>query len=293
MKRFTIFFVFVTVLFGLFKLFVKTPQNNDEIIESFWTNKAHSEAKLDIIAAGDSRVYRGVSSKVSAALNEDYSFFNMAFSSAGLNHKYLDVVISKFNTNTKQKILLLGVSPHSLTQAAKQNEHFEGYLNKGKFEVFRYRYLSPFLKHFSAYKPTDILGTENYLQRYTKEGWVASDMVQPDSTYALKSYRQTFSKYQVEQKDMEDFITVVREINKQGKIEIIAFRPPTTLAMKELEDSISGFDENYVKNELQKAGVKWVDFDTTYTSYDGSHLNENAANALSEKLGVIVSELVE
>ena len=57
--------------------------------------------------------------------------------------------------------------------------------------------------------------------------------------------------------------------------------------MKMLENEQSGFNEEYVKTELTKLGVLWLNFeDTTFVSYDGSHLQDYSADQLSKMVGV-------
>ncbi len=77
-------------------------------------------------------------------------------------------------------------------------------------------------------------------------------------------------------------------------ISIIAFRPPSSIAMRNLEDSISGFDEEYIKRELEDMGVQWLDFrEGDFNSYDGSHLHFESAKKLSILLRIEVSKLFE
>ncbi len=62
--------------------------------------------------------------------------------------------------------------------------------------------------------------------------------------------------------------------------------------MKNLEDSISGFDEKFIKKELQKIGVNWIDLNLNeYSSIDGSHLHYMSAERLSQKIGIVIKNL--
>ena len=75
-------------------------------------------------------------------------------------------------------------------------------------------------------------------------------------------------------------------------INVIAFRVPTTEQMEILEDSISGYDENFVKNSLIQHSITYLDFQNSdFSSYDGSHLNEKSARKLSEQIGIKIKEL--
>ena len=62
--------------------------------------------------------------------------------------------------------------------------------------------------------------------------------------------------------------------------------------MEILEDSISGFEENFIKNELTKHSVIWLDFiNVQFVSYDGSHLTKSSARKLSRHIGKKINEL--
>ena len=100
-------------------------------------------------------------------------------------------------------------------------------------------------------------------------------------------------KYQVTDNEVNAFLNKVKEIRTQD-ISIIAFRPPSTTSMRNLEDSISDFDEKYVKRELEGMGVQWIDFKVgDFNSYVGSHLHYESAKKLSRQLRIAVSKLFE
>ena len=68
-------------------------------------------------------------------------------------------------------------------------------------------------------------------------------------------------------------------------IKIVGFRPPSTLAMEQLEDSLSGFDYSKFINEFKQMGGIWLTFSLQdYKSYDGSHLHYESANKFTKNL---------
>jgi hypothetical protein len=79
---------------------------------------------------------------------------------------------------------------------------------------------------------------------------------------------------------------------KAKNVEIIAFRPPSTYQMEQLENTLGQFDEDYVKDELHKIGVHWVPFNNSdFVSYDGSHLQYKSAEKMSTQLGEYIEKL--
>jgi len=284
------------LLFCLIKLVAPEPIQNKELVQEFWIQKTHANKNYNVVVGGDSRIYRGFSPEdLNEATNKGLSSINLGYSSAGFSSDYLDFCISKFDFNAETKVLILGITPHSLTKEGFKNKASEKYAVASTFEIFRYKYLSLILKHFSPYSPSEFFNrkTSNYQEQHNKNGWISSYYLEPDSSKALKSYAKTFLKYQVADNEISTFLNKIKEIRTQD-ISIIAFRPPSTFAMRNLEDSISGFDEEYVKRELEVMGVKWLDFkDGDFNSYDGSHLHFESAKKLSRLLGIEVSKLIE
>jgi hypothetical protein len=69
-------------------------------------------------------------------------------------------------------------------------------------------------------------------------------------------------------------------------IRVFGFRPPTTIAMLQLENEMSAFDEKALIAAFTAAGGTWIPVDfSKYHSYDGSHLDEASAEKLSAFLG--------
>ena len=157
MKRYNILISTTISIIFFIKLVLPEPLENKENINSFWSKKTHATNKFDIITCGDSRIYRSISSDILNDIDLNLSFINLGYSSSGLSDSYLDFVTSKFLPKSKNKTLVVGISPHSLTKEAKRNEAFNLYLELGNFEKFRYKYLSTILKHFAPYQPVNFI----------------------------------------------------------------------------------------------------------------------------------------
>lgn len=265
-------------------------------IENFWIRKAVADPIYDIVIAGDSRVYRGISplhiQKGLAGI--DLNVLNFGFSSAGFSQNYLELAVSKFHPNSEVKILLLGVTPHSLTSKAFENEHLNSFLEFSAFDNFKSKYLFDFLNFFSPYHLSDLepIEEKNYQEEFKEGGWSAAYYLKPDSTVALESYYKTFTEYQVEEKNVTSFIYTLNSILNQD-ITIIAFRPPSTSKMTELEDEMSKLDMDLLAQKLKEIGVIWLEFnDNAYASYDGSHLHFKSAEKLSIQIGEIIKNQI-
>ncbi|MBK9193204.1 MAG: hypothetical protein IPM77_17830 [Crocinitomicaceae bacterium] len=132
-----------------------------------------------------------------------------------------------------------------------------------------------------------------YKESFESGGWVKSDKFPADSTEALNSYREVFDGNRVNDTLVSYLHQQVEKWTGNG-IRVFGFRPPVTKAMKNLEDSISGFSETEIKLNFENAGGTWIDFnDADYISYDGSHLTSESAIKFSADLGKKVKSFLK
>lgn len=263
--------------------------------EKFWADKVHSSKKYDVIVAGDSRVYRGLDPGALSAQLENRSVLNFGFSSGGFN----DLIFSEINTrlleDSPKKIVILGLSPYSLTPKAQENSHFLQEEERSSDEVFTRRFINPFLRFFDPITPTELFqktdSITGYHETFHRHGWVASFKVPSNPKAALESYKRNFKNNQVSQEILSKLYMQISKWRNDG-IKIYAFRFPSTLDMELLENSLSGFNEDMIRSEIEAAGGFWLDIEKKYEyeSYDGSHLTESSAVVFSKYLGERLSE---
>jgi hypothetical protein len=81
--------------------------------------------------------------------------------------------------------------------------------------------------------------------------------------------------------------------NSRG-IDVYAFRVPSSQAMVELENQMSGFDEAAFVEQFTSAGGIWFSIPLEpYHSFDGSHLTKQAALKLSADLATLIRKSLE
>lgn len=283
------------ILFVLVKLTFPIANDGQLLRDSFWVKKTYTPKKYNIIVCGDSRVYRGFSTTaMKNVIKSPLKGINLGYSSAGFDDYYFDFITSKLDFKEKEQILILGITPNSLTEEAFKNDHLKSYQKLSGMELYKAKYLANLLKYLVPYQPTDFLNKKiiyNEKIEYKSDGWAATSWVKKDSTYALKSYRTNFKNHHVSEREVEVFLRNIEKIKKKG-IKIVAYRPPSTLQMRILEDSLSGFNEKRIKEELINRGVIWIDFkDSDFKSFDGSHLEIQSAEKLSRQIGKYINEL--
>ena len=262
-----------------------------EIEKKFFTYKIHSSNTYQLIVAGDSRVYRGVSSKI---LEDSLklSSFNLGFSSAVFEKKLYNLIEKKIDKTSNKKVIILGITPLSLMNSKNPNGHIFRINKMKKEEVIDYLYLFPLKKFFSPTNPISLYDKvilkkkplRNYNQDFKiKEGWVASDYEKRDPYFALRSYKKTFSSRMYDKVMVQHLKAHVKMWKTQG-IEVYGFIPPSSINMEELERNKSRFNDTLVIKQLLNAGAKWIRLDSIYHSYDGSHLIKKDAETLSKEI---------
>ncbi|RIV72570.1 hypothetical protein [Flagellimonas aequoris] len=258
--------------------------------EKFWADKTHSNSKYNVIFIGDSRLYRGIDPRTVSKTLKGLKVLNFGYSSGGHNEVIFNEISQRFVESDKTRAVVLVLSPYSLTPKAQENSHFNQEKERNKKDVFNRRYIAPFFDFFDPVKPSEIFQSNDTIQGYHEifrpDGWVESYKIPSNPEYALKVYVNDFRDNKVSQDVLDKVYDQVKEWKKQG-IQVFAFRMPTTQAMERLEDSISGYKENEIRMNFEKAGGEWINIDDRYgyESYDGSHLERKSAIRFSDYIG--------
>jgi len=109
----------------------------------------------------------------------------------------------------------------------------------------------------------------------------------------LKSYRKTFVDNTCDTKAVQNYYDWVKKMSSND-LTIVGFRPPSTLAMEHLEDSLSGFNYSSFIEGFENNGGVWLEFSRSdYVSYDGSHLHYESANKFSKNLGLKIEKYLK
>lgn len=296
----TLLLSLITII--VIKSFLPEQLTDSDIARKFWIEKTHTKTKKNIVVIGDSRIYRGVSIQflIKGINDPNLTGVNLGYSSTGFTMEYFDFILERLDMNAENKYLVIGFSPWAFTNEAAENGHFHQYNNMSSLDVFSELYLNSYLKNYKPFdiiypstnsNQTDFIQSNTYFEKHTSNGWIASYRTDFDSTRALESYTEEFTREKVQQKMIQNLIIRLKELKEKG-VEIIAFRPPSTSQMEQLENTLGQFDEEYVKDELQKIGGHWVSFKSSdFVSYDGSHLHYKSAEKMSVQLGKYIQKL--
>jgi len=263
----------------------------------FWIMKAQNRSKYEILILGDSRSYRGLSpAEMSKALGNS-SIYNLAFSAGGLNHEIYDVASRMLNMGGKTRMIVLGVTPGSLMASTENNRQYREEHNRPRSAYLERVYIDERLQRFAPFDCERLLYAvagrhftrKRYVNRYMDDGWVGSGEYPEDPTEELTAYREVMARFQVKAALVQALFDQTRAWSSQG-IRVFGFRPPTSQAMLDLENKMSGFDERKFIEGFEAAGGRWIPVEPApYHSYDGSHLDEASAIRLSDYIAAQIA----
>lgn len=279
------------------------PKNEEKYLsEMFWTRKIFAPENYNIVLMGDSRVYRGLSPETMQKELPGLKILNFGFSNGGLNPTMFEAAEMKLTKSKGSKIIVLGISANTITDYSKSNQQYLQELTRPREEVLERLYTFPVSYWFSSTSPeklkqifndTNNITNNYYLNTYHRNGYVESDKFPIDTTESIPSYISDFTNYKVEKSILQALFRQVEKWDKKG-ITVVAFRPPVSQPMIILEDSLGLFNERYLSEGLTTVGGNWIKLNNNnYKTYDGSHLNLESTNKLSQKIAVEIKKLVK
>lgn len=268
-------------------------------VKRYWINKTHAKKEFPVVFGGDSRIYRGISPDAFAAEYPMLSAVNLGYSSNGFHPEYLDFLEERLDEHAENKVIVLGISPHNFTDRGFKSEHYISEKHdRKKEEVLQYLYfyelnrlLAP-MQIMEVFRRDEAAKLPNEQYVYHKNGWMESWFLEPDTTRMWPVFSRTFANNEYNDKNAGVFLRQVREWTAEG-IYVIAFRNLASKTVRALEDSLSGMNFELFSESFEKAGGIWLDFERSkYPTYDGSHLDHDAARIFSSDLAIEVNKIL-
>lgn len=262
---------------------------------AFWIRKVNWGPDFDAVVAGDSRVNRGVSPAAMQTTLPGKKIANFAFSGAGLTGEYLAASARLLAPTAIPPVIVLGITPRSLTPVAAENHDYRAWAKTRAIERWGLAQLSDVLFFLTPENPVllfgrPIAGAPRYQQNPHETGWLPVNRIPRDPDASLDEYVSLFAKTQVSDQVVRELVSAVGGWHERG-ISVFAFRPPTSRWMIELEDTRSGFQQNAVRDALERVGAKWLEVGgDAYHTVDGNHLTPDSAIEFSADLGAMLRE---
>jgi len=259
-------------------------------LSRFWSGKMAWRGEADCVIAGDSRAGQGL---VPAVLREglgDARVLNFAFDSGGYSEEYLAAIDRVLDAESPSPIIVLALTPYSLTPGA---------IRLNEFEHQRHVASSPLEN--ALQDSLDRLGpmrvdrvSAELRGRRTKgpakdrvwhsDGWVEVLREGGNERMYVNHYHESFHENVVDPDIVKNVARHVATWSRKG-IRVAAFRPPVSAPIREIEDRLSEFDEPAIRRVLTEAGAQWLEATgQPYVTYDGSHLGSREAMRLSTEL---------
>lgn len=267
----------------------------------FWAEKARIRGSVHVALVGDSRVYHGLApSEMGAVLREagwgDPNVVNLGFSGVCLCGPYLPYVDRALAPQAQHRVVVLGVTPHALTPHAQKDNGYLAESRRTGSEVLERIVLAPALDYLEPIPLEPFLGggrrarpaDSHYRETFFADGWVGATLTPAQPDFALTEYRTVFASTKVDPSLVSELVERVAQWTRSG-VRVVAFRPPVAPELLELEDRISGFDEAALRARLTAAGAEVIALEGAYATYDGSHLDEASARALSRHVAARLS----
>lgn len=280
-QQWTICLTLVLLVLGV--VFRPSGRNTAMTEDTFFANKLVQHNKFDMILAGDSRTTLGVAPAEMAEQLPEVKIFNFGFLGVSLSGDYLRRITSLLLQDTSEtRMIVLGISPPALTpMAARANTYLE-WEGKNHATVLQHAYLGEWLTYFQPYDLSLGRGVE-FKQHFYADGWQATTLIPADENREVVAGKIHFANTQVSAEMIEALLNTVRVWTAQG-IRVYGFRPPVSPALYNLENNISGFQEDSFRQQFAEAGGHWLHTENKYPTYDGSHLNETSARQFSQDL---------
>lgn len=242
----------------------------------------------DGAAGGDSRVQRGVAPNVMAPKLGAARLVNLAYPHAALTSDYLARLADALDPDCKSRVIILGVTPASLTLNAAGRSTFAREQNLTAWDRVR-EPLEWFFKPYAVDALSRALLTDSgksasYL---SPDGWRAASTREIDPEQEARKLRPFLlagNTDSIDPRIVGDLMAWVRRWTAAG-VRVYGFRPPTNPETVAAENLLYDFDESRFAAGFEQAGGVWLCVaPDTYETYDGSHLLGSAAVRLSEEL---------
>lgn len=280
----------ITFIVGSFR---PKPMNSKSKESCFWNNKVNDTKLYNFIVTGDSRAYRGISPHEIENIFEGFKVKNLGFSSGGFNRDVFKLVNKYIDTADNNNIVLICLTPFSLTNSAYESGHIKTLEKNTGFENWKINNLTKNLSFFDPIIPSEIAASYfglGYYHKYHNSGWIESEKYPINRNVALKLYAKEFINNNFSEKSFQVLLDNINDLTNKN-IKVFVFRMPVYDKLKTLEDSLSGFNEINIKSKIINKGGKWIDVqESLYSTYDGSHLDGKSAKLLSQNIAKTIKD---
>lgn len=264
----------------------------------YWATKIGWQHCADVVLTGDSRTLMSLSPAEMQKELTGGRIFNYGFGGNWYSPEYLEAVEKVLDPESSSKTIIMGISPNSLTQKAPEAGNFAELRGLSRQQAYLDIHFPAVMHFFEPMSFRDAshglfpgLAETHTRKEYFADGWLAADKKPGGGRNEIKRYRKIYEQNQVCDEVIEDLIGSVSKWTSSG-ITVYGFPPPSCREMVEMEKEISGLNEAEFAAAFERAGGIWVPVDQLgYDSFDGSHLQQDAALEFSRDLALRIRDI--
>jgi hypothetical protein len=260
-----------------------------------------ARAAADCLWAGDSRIGAALQADVlAAALGGRARVCPFGFPLARFTTSYLDgmerllgVDCTAHALTPAPRIIILGITPHSVTPAMNTEDWFERLCATQRLSRLVGFRVPPPVRIDDLLRPGGLTAASAAEEPGNEPADEISALSAPEKRARavrreLAWCRRNFADLRVSADLVQTLLARVARWSAAG-IRVYAFRPPTSDEMLAVEACI-GFDDAAFAARFRAAGGTWLDFPQTgYETSDGHHFTPAGAAQLTRELGVIIA----
>ncbi|HEX41584.1 MAG TPA: hypothetical protein ENN81_05930 [Phycisphaerales bacterium] len=291
---------FGTLVLAVVLMFVMGSLRPDKDVgmypDEYWARKITWERCADAVLTGDSRVLIGVAPQGLGPMLPYRQIYNFAFVANRYSAEYLDAAEKLLIPESRRKAVFIGITPHSLT--GRTDDAMGHYLELKKMsprDIYVATHFGGLMYFFQPMSLRDAFhglfpsqAPTQTARDYRADGWVAVHKT-PLVRHEVKRYRKILAERSVSQEVIDTVTAYVQRWTRQG-IRVYGFIMPSCKEMVQVELELSGFDPEAFAAAFTEAGGRWIETDLdAYESFDGSHLQKEAALRFSKDLAQAVS----
>jgi hypothetical protein len=293
LARFALFFTATASLLGAYHYLgpwrdVLISDRKLSLLEARWHKAA------DLVIAGDSRSQAAFVPEILAE-QLGCRVLNFAQSSRRLHGRYFDAVERVLDEKGGRPTLILGVSAYSLSRNSQEYTDEADTLDPvDRWALLHMDRVTNAIRPLYKWDVVKLLHRDTLPRRvgyHHEDGWVTIERIPRDEAAELDIYRRYFDDEKVDASLVAGLLERVRQWHARG-VRVIAVRSPSSDAMLELEDRMSGLDVASLAGELQAAGADWISVPrSSWPTEDGGHLTADAARAFTSEVASAVARL--
>jgi hypothetical protein len=276
---------------SLINLIRPPVSDNNSLRDALLSEKISWHNRFDLVIAGDSRTLTGISPQAMKIVLHGYKIGNLSFPALIYSQEYLDFIRSTLHSPVKNSVIVISFSPRSLLSHERPECFFWKWskeariplkmeLNKrsGWFQtLFRELSVGDFNIRFFEIN-------HRYLMIFFKSGWVASRLFPERSKASMHEYRKYFRKGKIDPELLEVIYRNTKIWTAEG-IRVFGIRIPTSPNLLIIENEMSGFNKENIRQRFEESGGIWLNPSISYfVAHDGSHLRYDSAISYSKSL---------